>query len=229
MNEPGNPMDTDLNALADGELDSKRSESLLAAMEHDPRLQAELCEVHRIKDLVRHAYPLEADTPATTSRRLGWGSGLAAAVLLLVGGFAGGWLLAPRLPAAPGFAMTRANADPNRVILYLGESSPAKFRKTLGKAEQLLQRYRDTNIRVTIVASAGGVDLLRAATTPFGDEIRQLARRYDSLQFVACNNTIYRMKQEGKQVALLDEADTAPSAVAYVVDHLRNGWRYIAI
>ncbi len=229
MNGPGKPIDTELNALADGELGNQRSESLLAAMERDPRLQAELCEVHRIKDLIRHAYPLETDAPVAAPRRQGWTRTLAAAVLLLVGSFAGGWLLAPRLPSAPGFAMDQSSTKPNRVILYLGESSPAKFRKTLGKAEQLFQQYRDTKVRVTIVTSAGGVDLLRASTTPFGSQIRQLARRYESLQFVACNNTIYRMKQEGKPVELLDEADTAPSAVAYVVDHLRKGWSYIAI
>ncbi len=228
MSKPRNPTGADLNALADGELDSQRSESLLAAMEYDPHLQAELCEVHRIKDLVRHAHALEADTPAATPRRLGLGNAVAA-MLLLVGGFTGGWLLAPRPSAMPGFAMDQVTAHSNRVILYLGESNPAKFRKTLGKAEALLQRYREAGIQVTIVTSAGGVDLLRASTTPFGNEIRRLAQRYASLQFVACNNTIYHMRQEGKQVELLDEADTAPSAVAYVVDHLREGWRYIAI
>jgi intracellular sulfur oxidation DsrE/DsrF family protein len=49
------------------------------------------------------------------------------------------------------------------------------------------------------------------------------------LRFVACSNTLYSFKQRGELVALVDEAEIAPSAVQFVVDHMRNGWRYIAI
>jgi len=56
-----------------------------------------------------------------------------------------------------------------------------------------------------------------------------MKKNYDSLAFVACNNTLAKLKQEGKPTDLLAEAEVAPSAVQYVVKRLQQGWQYVAI
>jgi len=82
---------------------------------------------------------------------------------------------------------------------------------------------------VYVVTSAEGIDLLRLGTTQHASRIVQMSENYPHLRFVACSNTLYSFKQRGELVALVDEADVAPSAVQFVVDHMRQGWRYIAI
>lgn len=116
-----------------------------------------------------------------------------------------------------------------KVVLYLGDSDPDKFSKTLQTAEELLKRYETNGTEVYVVTSAGGVDLLRTATSSVAADISALKERYASLHFVACNNTLFNLKKKGQPIQLVNEAEVAPSAVSFVVDHLKKGWTYMAI
>ena len=49
-----------LHALADGQLDAEQSRLVLTEVEADLALQKELCDIQRIKHLVKSAYPLPA-------------------------------------------------------------------------------------------------------------------------------------------------------------------------
>ena len=70
---------------------------------------------------------------------------------------------------------------------------------------------------------------LKTASSPVAGEIKALKERYASLRFVACNNTFFNLKKKGKPVRLVEEAEVAPSAVGFVVEHLKRGWTYMAI
>ena len=62
------------------------------------------------------------------------------------------------------------------------------------------------------------------------NRIEAMKVRYgDSVDFVACNNTIMRFRNQGIPVDLIDTAHVAPSALQYVVDRLKEGWTYVAI
>jgi len=216
--------------LADDEITVAEREELLGRLESDPALAAELCDIRRIKDLLNYAYPLDGE-PAG-SRGFGGGVGFvraAGVAALVAAAFVGGWSLARQDPFAEGFRLASVKSDPSRVLLYLGESDPAKFRATLEKARLLLERYRNQGTEVYVVTSAGGVDLLRKATSPVAGEIRALKERYASLHFVACNNTLFNLRKKGQPVKLVEEAEVAPSAVGFVVERLRKGWTYVAI
>ena len=219
-----------LHALADNELDAKDRERMLDELDRDPELTRELCDIRRVKDLLNYAYPLEEPAVAEEKSRGSHLARAAAVVVLVLAGFVGGWLLAPHDEASPdGFRLADAGHDPARVLLYIGDSDPAKFRVVLEKARSLLEDYKARGAEVYVVTSAGGVDLLRAATSPVAGEIKSLKNRYASLRFVACNNTLFNLKKKGKPVQLVDEAEVAPSAVSFVVDHLKQGWTYVAI
>ena len=70
---------------------------------------------------------------------------------------------------------------------------------------------------------------MRKQTSPYEAEMVKMMTVNKALRFVACNNTIYRFRQEGKKVDLINGTDVAPSAVEFVVKHLRQGWQYISI
>ncbi|WP_457676647.1 hypothetical protein [Thiolapillus sp.] len=220
-----------LNALADNELDAREQEAMLARLEQDEELRNELCDIRRVKDLVRYAYPLdEISEPPGRGNRPGFLARAAGILVLVLSGFLGGWLLAPgKGGEVDAFRLADVQPDAMKVVLYLGDSDPAKFQKTLKTAENLLKRYEQRGTEVYVVTSAGGVDLLRTATTSVAADISALKDRYASLHFVACNNTLFNLKKKGKPVQLVEEAEVAPSAVSFVVNRLKQGWTYVAI
>lgn len=221
-----------LHALADGQLDAEQSRQVLAQVETDPGLQKELCEIQRIKHLVKSAYPLPLISNKASIRRRpqAWQQ---AAVYVLVFGLtflagAGSHYL-PRWWEPEGITLENAAAYDNRFIVFLDSHEPAKLEKALSKAENLAQQVQDKDGSVYVVTSAEGIDLLRLGETQHEGRILQMSEEYPHLRFVACSNTLYSFKQRGELVALVDTAEIAPSAVEFVVQHMRDGWRYIAI
>jgi hypothetical protein len=231
MRKRNSDIDQKLNALADGSLDASQSESLLEEIEQDAELRESLCDIHRLKDMVRYAYA-ECEPPQRQRRltdRYRLGASVAAAALVLFSlGFVGGRLSLPNDPLAP-FELTQVVSQPNKVVLFVGNSDNAKFRQALDRAEQLLNRFHGQGVEVNLVASAGGIDLLRKASSPYLRRIRDLGDSYAALQFVACNNTIAKLVREGKDAALVENAVIKPSAVQFVVERLQQGWSYVAI
>lgn len=219
-----------LHALADNELEGREREQILRRLDRDPELTRELCDIRRVKDLLNYAYPLDEAGVSDERKSRRPLARIAAVIALVLSGFLGGWWLAPHPGSSPdGFRLAEAKHDPARVLLYIGDSDPVKFRVVLDKAKSLLEDYKSRGAEVYVVTSAGGVDLLRAATSPVAGEIRSLKERYSSLRFVACNNTLFNLKKKGKPVELVEEAEVAPSAVSFVVNHLKQGWTYVAI
>lgn len=236
-----------LNAFVDGELDQKKREEILGSIDEDAELKAELCDIHRIKELMSFTYSMQPKKErAVAHDRYHYGA-IAASLLLVLGvGFTGGYLsnsyfdnevlLVADKPLDLNDSdsiRTVALQSPtvtsqNKVIIYLGHSQKVKFTQTLDKAEELLEKYRQDGTEVYVVTSAGGIDLLRSNTN-VQKRITQMKDLHPSLRFVACNNQIYHLHKKGHPVNLVKEAEVAPSAVQFVVDHLKNGWRYIAI
>lgn len=224
-------MEERLNALADGELDAAESEELLELIEHNADLRGDLCDIHRIKDMVHYAYPEDQKKKSgarpLSPKGLGWAA--AATVLFTLGALVGS-LVTHESTLLSSFALAQVEAKlPNKVMLYVNDSDPEKFQLALEQAEYLLGTGSKGNVEVNIVASAGGIDMLRNEKSPIAGQIRTLAANYESLQFIACNKTIAKRKLEGRPVDLVREAHVAPSAVEFVVGRLKEGWSYVAI
>ncbi len=218
-----------LNALADGALEPSQSEALLEEIEQDAELRETLCDIHRLKDMVRYAYADSAPPQRRSRLNPPWRLGMAAAaVALLCVGFLGGRLSLSVDPLAP-FELAQVVPQPNKVVLFVGYSDKDRFQRVLDRAEQLLIQYQGQGVEVNVVASAGGIDLLRTSSSPYLDRIRDLSDNYAAIQFVACNNTIARLVQDGKDVSLVENAVVKPSAVQFVVERLQQGWSYVAI
>lgn len=221
-----------LHALADGQLNTAESREVLSWLEHDPVLQKELCEIQRIKQLIQTTYPLtETKLPNNRQYSSLW---LQAAIYLLVIGltFMAGFGTSQYLShhtKAEGITLDNASQYDNRFIVFVDSHEPAKLEKALNKAETLAEKVGHQDGSVYVVASAEGIDLLRLGTTRYEGRIIQMSQKYPHLRFVACSNTLYNFKRRGEMVELVEPTEIAPSAVEFVVRHLREGWRYIAI
>jgi len=235
MNDQINKETLDLNALVDRELGTEERERVLSDVEKDAMLRQDLSDLYHLKEMVRSAYSDEKGyTMGSSSDWLGRGGAIAAGVMLLAAVFAGGYQAGTGTgmtePSADVFHLTQATADPGRVMLYVSSDEGGKFKQTLDQAQAYLDRYGNRGINVIVVASADGTDLFRKSITPYEERINNLKVRYgESLDFIACNNAITRLRNEGADADLVKAVDVAPSAVQYVVDRLREGWTYVAI
>ena len=221
--------DNHINSFVDGELDGDESAVLLEQLEHNSELQRELCDTHRIKDMMKMAYPeTNNHKDHINDSRRNWIGSIAACFVFLVVGFFSGSFLNPGNTLKP-FNLSQVTTQEQKLVLFIGYSDDKKFEETLNQAESFLKEHSDKQVKVNVVASAGGIDLLRNGHSSFLPRIHELSRSYDALDFIACNNTINKLKNEGKTVSIINEALVAPSAVEFVVKRLQQGWSYLAI
>jgi intracellular sulfur oxidation DsrE/DsrF family protein len=236
MNDQIKKETLDLNALVDRELGTEERERILSDVDKDAMLRQNLSDLYHLKEMVRSAYSEEKGyTTRNPSNWLGRGGAIAASVMLLAAVFAGGYQAGSGAgiygPATDVFHLAQAStADPGRVMLYVSSDEGGKFKQTLDQAQTYLDRFRNKGISVIVVASADGTDLFRKSVTPFEERINNLKVRYgESVDFIACNNAITRLRNQGADADLVKAVEVAPSAVQYVVDRLREGWTYVAI
>jgi uncharacterized protein len=237
----------DLNAFVDNELTPDQQAEFLEAMRRDPELAREVCAVGRMKAQLRLAY---ADPPAPQrasprNAASGWRP-LAAGVALLAVGLAGGWLMHGSSVATPDAAQRFVVLDPagrgqgpaqsgfeeTRIVFHLTNADPGVAGELLDEVENLLLAYAADRrpLRVEVVTHSDGLDLLRRSLTVYEERIHRLARAFDNLTFVACKNTIDRLRVErGIEVDLVPDAEIIESGVSHVVERQRQGWSYIRV
>jgi uncharacterized protein len=229
-----------LDAFVDGELAADERAHALARLETDAEFKAQTCELRTLKERVRNAYteppaqPVRARRPprASVSRAL-------AAGILLVAGIATGWMARDFAPAAPSFDRLaglpdgyRAVAlsqtiDQNKIILHLDSGDAGRLNTVLDLADRLLARQPAA--RIEIVVNSYGLDLLRADVTPLAARIEDMGRRHANLSFVACGQTVARLKRDGVKVELLPVAFTASSAINEIMTRMGQGWVYVKV
>lgn len=235
-----------LNAFVDGELAADERTRVMALLESDPEFKMRSCELRALKDRVKGAYAAVPAAPARPSGQhaggrfqLGFKQAMAAGLLLVLG-LGGGWLARDQMGMAPGYdrlaglpagyqaiTLTR-QVDANKVILHLDSRAPERLAATLNLAEKLLAE-RGADGRVEIVVNNYGIDLLRADVSPLGGRVEDMARQHANLSFVACDQTVARLKREGVKVELLPAAQSAGSAINEIMTRMGQGWVYVKV
>lgn len=232
-----------LNALVDGELTAAERNEALARFESDGEFKSAVCELRTLKELVQGAYadiPVHK-APAVSRCPPGWRQALVAGLLLTLG-LGGGWLAHGQaasgmpgayvhvsgLPAGYTPVSLATRVDPDKLVLHLDSADPTRFASVLEMADSFLQVH-GAKARVEVVANSDGLNLLRADTTPYRATIDRLSREYDNLSFLACGQTVARLKREGVNVVLIPEADTTSSAISEILDRMRQGWVYVKV
>ncbi len=245
MTEPRKPISDDtLQAWVDGEFATEDSADLLIELQADRELMKRTCDIRMLKEAVRLAYQDPPHPPAglyqTVKESPVWRS-VAAALVLLVAGVVMGWNLRPTDsaqrfvlldPTGAGQSPASAELIATRIVFHLTNPDMAVGGELLDDIEAMLQEYRQQGdtLRVEVVAHGDGLGLLRERLSLHRDRIESMADRYPNLTFVACQNTIDRLRVErGIEVVLLPDALLTESGVDHVVRRQQEGWVYIRV
>jgi intracellular sulfur oxidation DsrE/DsrF family protein len=218
-----------LNAFVDGELDPDETSHVYNESAHSPDLDHRLCQLRKMKELVRHAYD---DVPA--AKRPGgpplgglgpFGRALVAGVLLAIGATAGYLAHTPTNPVADPAAVVQVTEQPENYLLHVTTGDPEQMKTALEYARFLLESADDGELRqVEIVANERGLDLLRRDVTPFANEIRMLQQ--NNVVFYACARSIQRLEEQGVEVVLVPDTRQDYTALDRVVMRMQDGWNY---
>lgn len=220
--------DLTLNAYVDGELDPETKRSVLAAMQDDADIREQVCRLRRAKDWMRHGFddvqPEDRPLPGSRAQFGRVGTGIAASLIAIAIGV-GGILVGYNCAEQDG-VMVAGEQDPMRVVLHLDDSEPAHFQAVLDYAEKFLESNRDRGTQVEVVANSGGVDLMRSGASPFEDRVRQLSEQYSNLHFVACMNSLRRLREDGIDPVMISDVHSDTTAIDRIVKRMRDGWTY---
>ena len=242
-----NPVISDetLNAFIDGELDVAESEALLVRIREDKDVAQRVCTLRSLQSMVRLAY-IEPPVADKRKSRIAPHRQLmqrcAFGCLVLLAGLSGGWALrglepqvVAALPAtvASGYRVVSLvrEADPNRVMLHLDSAAPEKMQAVLDQAERLLDEAEQQGraMQLEVIANSRGLNLLRADHSPYAERMARMKLRHANLHWVACGQTIARLRNDGEQVSLLPDTQTTPTAINEIVTRLQQGWTYVRV
>lgn len=237
----------DLNAFIDGELSPDQQAELLESLRDDPELARQACELGQLKAQLRLAYaqPPRPRRRVVAKVRASW-QAIAAGAALLAVGLVSGWLLhagaeqragdvnrfAVLDPQGRGQQPATADEDETRIVFHLTDPDQAVAGELLEDVEAMLEAYESDRrpMRVEIVSHGEGLGLLREGLSQHKARIHRMAARYANLTFVACRNTIDRLRVErGIEVKLIPDAEVIDSGVDHVVKRQKEGWSYIRV
>ena len=231
------------NAYVDGELDAHERAVLLEELASDPARSREVAELGELKKLVRLAFERPPDAPPgaaagsprsrATRAGLRRALGCAFALTLIAAAFGAGWLahsnggLEQRLVALGGVQLAARDVATPGVLLHLASFHGKDVEATLHRAQELLERYRSSGLKVEVVVNGMALQFLQSDFFPYSNKFAQLMRRYPNLRIVACAETLDALGEQGRSLSLLKGVNVAPSAVQEVVKRLREGWVYV--
>ena len=231
-----------LNAYLDNELDEKDSQFIELQIQNNAQLQQRVERLQNIKINLRTAYssvtpPMRhVISPYRKSNLLP--TSLAASLILSIG-LASGWYTHGYINTTTennsshllGIKLEQLQPQDNKIIIHLAQNDSALFDEALTKAESLLMRFAAMNQpgEVHILANSYGMDLLRKDKTPYQQRISNMMLKYNNVEFVACTNTIKRLKSAGKNTDLLPGVKVHGPVINEIISGLQNGWTYIKV
>ena len=232
--------ETLLHRYVDGELSQEETDFVLSELQNDEALKSRICQMQHTKSMLNYAYPLETENQSpknvfSSKRQL---LAVASIFLILISGIAGGLinqkLAQPETTLAAtaepvlddAIKLQPAIADPRKVVLHIDSADTDKLAQVLDYAEYLLHDYKQNNIKVEVIANAGGINLFRAGVSPYQQRLQELSSHYDNLRLIACSNAIARLQEHGEKAILIPEAHTGETAIDHIIGRLQQGWTY---
>lgn len=232
------PTAAELNALLDGELSAEDAAGIRAAIAASATLQHRFTQLRRLRGITQLA--LRDDRPRRAARNSWRRYGMVAAIGggCFAIGLALGWQTREPLPLSiqvpPQRVATGAASriETSQALVHIGGGAAQTIATGLDRAEQLLESHRAAGrpLQVEVLLNGGGLIAVRADASPYRARIARLQQRYPNVAFIACKQTLERLKLErGLEPGLLPGVTITPSALDQVVHRLGQGWTYIRV
>ncbi len=233
-NEEQKFSDEFINAFVDDQLTPEEKAQVYARLSGNEALSRQICELRKTRDLVQLAYkepPMPTRGMATFSAGRKIGLGVAAGLMLAIGGITGWFLHQPSANQVASVAQQAPGDDvPAKVLFHVSDGHADHLKNVLDDVEELMKHYRLSHqkARVEVITNGEGLSLLLAGISPYAERIQKMQKEYHDLTFVACQNTIDRYQQElGLTAKLLPGVVVIDSGVAQIMRRQHQGWAYI--
>jgi intracellular sulfur oxidation DsrE/DsrF family protein len=118
----------------------------------------------------------------------------------------------------------------NKVAIQVNDNDPKLMNLALNNAKNVVDYYkaRGETVLVEIVTYGPGLHMFRADSSPVKQRVAEMSLAVPEIAFAACGNTQANMaKQEGKEIALISEAQVVPSGVVRLMELQKQGYAYI--
>ncbi len=230
-----------LNAYLDNELDEKDARFIDYQIKNNAQLQHRVEQLQELKLKIQAGYASvspPAHHKSRHARKKQLISTSIAASLTLVAGLASGWYshgffnsFSSHSDYLLGVKLDNLKPEDNKIIIHLTKNDIELFDQALTKAETLLTRFDTLNQdgKIHVLANSYGMDLLLTDKTPYQKRIISMMKNHDNIKFVACENTIKRLKSTGKPVDLLPGVKVHGPVINEIVASLKSGWTYMKI
>lgn len=225
-----------LGAFVDKELACSDNRTIAEELKTNPEMAARAQAMLDLKTAIKQAYPEPAAKSGNSNEPKAAGKWLKqsiAASFILGLGFLMGSVINQHSAddALFGITLQPIAQHSDKVLLHVSTADIDKLDFLLTKTERMLRDSHNSNhdMNIEVIANSDGIDLLRKATTPYGDRIQQLQQRYNNLQFIACANTVSRLKKSGKNVQMLEGVKADAPALDTIVKRMDKGWTYVKI
>jgi uncharacterized protein len=128
-------------------------------------------------------------------------------------------------------AFAAANAaEKHKLALQISDNDPDKMNAVLNVAANVSKYYSDKGeeVDIQIVAFNAGLHMLREDTSPVKSRLKSFKQGMPNVSFMACENTLESMaRKEGKEPALVDNAERVKAGVVTLIELGEKGWTIV--
>jgi uncharacterized protein len=128
-------------------------------------------------------------------------------------------------------AFAAANAaERHKLALQISDNDPDKMNAVLNVAANVSKYYSDKGeeVDIQIVAFNAGLHMLREDTSPVKPRLKSFKEGMPNVSFMACENTLESMaRKEGKEPALVDNAERVKAGVVTLIELGEKGWTIV--
>ena len=128
-------------------------------------------------------------------------------------------------------AFAAANAaERHKLALQISDNDPDKINAVLNVAANVSKYYSDKGeeVDIQIVAFNAGLHMLREDTSPVKPRLKSFKEGMPNVSFMACENTLESMaRKEGKEPALVDNAERVKAGVVTLIELGEKGWTIV--
>jgi len=225
-----------LGAFVDKELACSDNRTIAEELKTNPEMAARAQAMLDLKTAIKQAYPEPAAKTGRSNESKTTGKllkqSIAASFILGLGLLLGSVINQHSVEDSLfGITLQPVAQHSDKVLLHVSTADIDRLDFLLTKTERMLRDSHNSNheMSIEVIANSDGINLLRKATTPYEERIQQLQQRYANLQFIACANTVKRLKKSGKNVQMLDGVKADVPALDTIVKRMDKGWTYVKI